>query len=248
MQDSPEEKGSDNPDEEVEKEVVLTAYLDERYQDEDDHRKVADSFDSSRDYYEQSTRTTERKYLVVGNGDDAPRIEIDDDTEVSVLRKMVNDDIDGPVKIETETEEDTSYRNSPGYRPAGWVHENVVDELPEDVTVDGRPVSKANGWGDDSWQDTAGETVLRVSKSKLKRRRMLRHRSERSSDDRYDGPEEFWSVQLTVSLGPASEAAINSLSDSFVGELSTILARHDGISTVRVSSCKVTKTGDCYDV
>jgi len=266
----PESEAQTDEQQEVEKEVVITAYAAEEAFG--DRRAFAAAIDpTDTDYWSQEEKQkTSRTISIGGEFEESPFsstfkrvakelvdagvVDIphdgghypdgDFDAEFLLAHPESGETVDVPVIVSQETTAEFEYVTShTKYKPQRNLLDHLLDEeLPD--TLSGGLV-----WdGGDPYVNGDDVPMVTFDHAGLKERKLLAHRTVRSPNHRYESAVRRFSLQYTVSMGPAVPELIEAWSDEVVGKLTTLLGRLDAIEKVRITSCKVSREGDCFDI
>lgn len=259
------------------KEVTIRAYISENY-DGDKRQMVADVLPVPYADKATARRTyTSREYSVNWFGktlteDDSYHVDdvatlLDEDIDLPFrLEEVVDaDDIHGvsetalasisdhlearapPIsRTVEETEEET-------YKKSDHNLDNLTATMLKELTH-GYGVFEAGGYGEvlRSTRDDS-DAVVTIGTDIQSNVAVLKHHTGRSSDDRYveeDGQRKVmpWAIDITVSVDGVSseEEAVDA--DEYIESVYRAVESLPAVSLIRVTSCEVTKSGDCYDV
>jgi hypothetical protein len=81
-------------------------------------------------------------------------------------------------------------------------------------------------------------------------RQVLKPQGERTGRDRYEGDEEYWSLQISIDLEAQSQDELTQLEQTLAPVIIDAVAQGHGIVTTRITDCEVTttSTGACHDM
>lgn len=228
---SPDKSGDNDP--EVTKDVTIEGYLGPEEPAPTEWRDFAGIVYPDIDWYEQTTRTSEKHYLVLGKNS---RVKLNT-SEAEEVKTALAHDPDSVRGVRVEVEKESSTRDKWSDYQVGW---KVRDRLMERMPTHLRGLEKSG-----SQYTLDSECVCSVSAS-IGEARVLERRETRNQDNRYESDDETWAVTVNFSLGEAPKSNVDEWSDAIIGEASKILGRMEGIGKVRVASCTEERHGDCF--
>lgn len=155
----------------------------------------------------------------------------------------------GDVEIEVDKKVSMDYANSPTTLVKSYIVKDLCKSLPDDL---GFGIKKP-GWSSWLWYNDDETNKVRVQGGSVERRRVLKHQSVRSADDRHETPEDEegpFSFEVTVSIVAPSDEAMESLSETVVKGAYDYMSTLPGVAKCRLTDCKTRteKEGDCYGI
>lgn len=231
-------ESDDATDSATKKTVQITAYGKKGLS----KRQFADSM-CSKDMTERHTvenRTVKLEY----DGDRRVRsVNIRDD---SFRAELIAADIESEkLRVVDETTTADEYKHSLG-KATTVVAEKFAEDLPDKLPGG---LTRRDFW-DTRWANDQDESIVRIKGCRIGERKLLKHRSERSSEDRFESDKELVAAEFRVELGPATEAEVSKLSKEVVKPFIRMLNKEEWSDRVRVSDCKekVERKGDCFEI
>lgn len=203
-------------------------------------REFANEIDpEGRDFSEREYSESTNHQIIITNEDGEEHyIRLwQDDYEAVMSANAINADGKN-VRLVSETENTSDYvlRTSAASKA---LLEQISDSLPQEIDGLDRW-----SWSPYSFEGESGE-MARIIARRIKNREVLTHQSVRTSDNRYEDAEERPAIEYEVTLR-GTESEVSDWTDSIIGTFMAELSRVPIIGKVRVSSCEVTKNGDCY--
>ena len=139
-----------------------------------------------------------------------------------------------------------------------FVEEHTERDALDDLGYESSGTIYARQWSkevDDTSVDTEeGATInhdvrVEARSSGIKERQVLVHQNDRSKTNQYESEEKVLSFEIKVHVEAGSSDGLDSVSDTIIPDLYQELFGIDGISAVRLTSCEqnVSRTGECYN-
>lgn len=227
-----ETSGPDSGEPLIEQELTLIAYPSE--DTDTSWREFAELTLPGTDWYAQKHKTRSTHYIVLPVDDpdhDGDRVEVASAEQAKDIASRRSD-----ITYEEDIEEYTRDKHSQWDFNREFRSE-FLDSLPDEVGEFTR---------DGSTFYLGDEQVGSITVSVESRERRLKHRDERTDDDRYEGPGMTSAVRVVFSLGEAPKSDVESLKDDLIPEAMTTLGRWSNIEVVRLAACTVQRDGDCF--
>ena len=185
--------------------------------------------DDGFDWGERETVTSETPVLVFKHGD---RVEMSSASEAEKVASRAEH-----IRLVTDTETDTrrKYRH---YEAARHFRTAFMREMPDEV--DGGLTKSTAQYQHD------GDCVCNVNASLDRYERVLAHRDVRETEDPYETAGKRPAARVNFDIGPLPEPEATAVKDAVLQPAMRIIGRWDAIQKVRVKTCSVTKTGDCF--
>lgn len=227
------ESQAPEPNRTVTKKVDVVAYL--KDQTFDGWREWADYYDDTRDYFERRERER-NNYVLKGFG-------LDIDITKDQWEVLKNQNL-GRLSPVNQKEVEVKYSN----RPREFVRDikdGICEALPDKVADFKR---KSTYWNY-KWEDSDSDAYYNIT-SNTDRLPMLKHPSEITVDDMFEGDEALFAMKFKVKARNVTEEDLEELEEELTQPFITMIGRNELVDKVRVYECEQEskEEGVCFNI
>ena len=250
-----------------EKDVVITAYADDDYEDRREFIDAVLGEETDTDVLETKTvenHNVELELSVEGdsrfgtreyNGEIRPFTSADKE---AVANALDEEDLPDWLTFTNEKVEEEQHEVTLSTPIDTFIGNTVDEDVLDDLGYDHSSIAYTMSWSkqvedvsvDADEDDTINHDVrFNARGSGVDQRQKLVHQSDRSKANQYESEDEFWSFEIRVHLEAETGDTLDEISERLVPVVYEALFGLDEISAVRLTSCEqnVSKIGECYN-
>lgn len=250
-----------------EKDVVITAYADDEFEDKREFIDAIFGEKTGVDVLETELRENhdvELKISVTGDSrfgekEYSDKIRPFSSSDKEALADALDEE-DLPEWLEFKNTKTTveEHVNMVSDAIAPFIEEQIPEDVLDDLGYEHGSYTYTRAWTkevedvsvDADEDDTINHDVrFNVRSSGVKKRPVLVHQSERSKENQYESENEKWSFEIQSHFEAGTSEELDEVSERLVPDMYQALFEIDGISAVRLTSCEqnVSKIGECYN-
>jgi len=146
--------------------------------------------------------------------------------------------LSAPIDAFVEDHTENGALDDLGYESSGTIYARQWSKEVEDTSVDTEEGATINH-----------DVRIEARSTGVSERQVLVHQNDRSKTNQYESDEQVLSFEIKVHAEAGSSKELDDVSDTVIPDLYEELFGLDGISTVRLTSCEqnVSRTGECYN-